>query len=280
MGEFNRDVDTALNASRLSRIRLSSAVIAEIESVQEARRAKVRAQSNLDGGGAAGAGEPGECTSPLAGAPVTRVDLDDDDARDAGSGGGDGSDGGGGSLMLVTVGSDIAFAMEEGSGSSSRMHWWVARVCKLLKGKARYEGSVSLDDELPKDMVAVCEWYSRIPKTNSLKFRFRQDTDRARYSFVNCIGIVRIDLAGSSSSSASEDVYTITTEVRAMLDEGLKMTTPVKPGSKTTEGERKQKAAKQAEEAAEYRSGLQQPRLNLARSGARGGGTKGAPMGD
>ena len=174
MGEFNRDVDTALNASRLSRIRLSSAVIAEIESVQEARRAKVRAQSNLDGGGAAGAGEPGECTSPLAGAPVTRVDLDDDDARDAGSGGGDGSDGGGGSLMLVTVGSDIAFAMEEGSGSSSRMHWWVARVCKLLKGKARYEGSVSLDDELPKDMVAVCEWYSRIPKTSSLKFRLRR----------------------------------------------------------------------------------------------------------
>ena len=279
MGEFNRDVDTALNASRLSRIRLSSAVIAEIESVQEARRAKVRAQSNLDGGGAAGAGEPGECTSPLAGAPVTRVDLDDYDARDAGSGGGDGSDGGGGSLMLVTVGSDIAFAMEEGSGSSSRMHWWVARVCKLLKGKARYEGSVSLDDELPKDMVAVCEWYSRIPKTNSLKFRFRKDTDRARYSFVNCTGIVRIDLAGSSSSSASEDVYTITTEVRAMLDEGLKMTTPVKPGSKTTEGERKQKAAKQAEEAAEYRSGLQQPSLSLARSGARGG-TRGASMED
>ena len=30
-----------------------------------------------------------------------------------------------------------------------------------------------------------------------------------------------------------------------MLDEGLKITTPVKPGSKTTEGEHKQKAAKQ-----------------------------------
>ena len=27
---------------------------------------------------------------------------------------------------------------------------------KLFKGKARYEGSVTLDEELPKDMVAVC----------------------------------------------------------------------------------------------------------------------------
>ena len=128
-------------------------------------------------------------------------------------------------------------------------------------------------------MVAVCEWYSRIPKTSNLKFRFRQDTDHARYSFVNCIGIVRIDLAESSSSSASEDVYTITAEVRAVLDEGLQMTTPVKPGSKTTEGERKQKVAKQAEEAAEYRSDLQPPRLNLDRSSARGG-TRGASMAD
>ena len=70
----------------------------------------------------------------------------------------------------MTVGSDIAFAMEEGPGSSSRMQWWIARVCKLLKGNARYEGSVSLDEELPKDMVAVCEWCLRIPKTNNLKF--------------------------------------------------------------------------------------------------------------
>ena len=93
-----------------------------------------------------------------------------------------------------------------------------------------------MDEEPPKDMVVVCEWHSQIPKTNNLMFRFRQDTDRARYSFVNCIGIVRIDLAESSSSSASEDVYTITAEVRAVLDEGLQMTTPVKPGSKTTEG--------------------------------------------
>ena len=67
--------------------------------MQEARRAKVRAQANLDGGGAAGAGEPGKFTSPLAGAPVTRVDGDVDDARDAASGGGDGSNGGGGNLM-------------------------------------------------------------------------------------------------------------------------------------------------------------------------------------
>ena len=64
-----------------------------------------------------------------------------------------------------------------------------------------------------------------------------------------------------------------------MLDVGLQMTTPVKPGSKTTEGERKQKVAKQAEEAAEYRSGQQPPRLNLARPGARGG-TIGASMAD
>ena len=87
----------------------------------------------------------------------------------------------------------------------------------MLKALATTIQKHLLDDELPKDMVAVCEWYSRIPKTSSLKFRFRKDTDRARYSFVNCAGIVRIDLAGSSSSSASEDVYTITTEVRAML---------------------------------------------------------------
>ena len=49
--QFNSGVDTALSASRLGRIRLSSVVIAEIAAVQEARKAKVQAQ--VDSGGEA-----------------------------------------------------------------------------------------------------------------------------------------------------------------------------------------------------------------------------------
>ena len=56
-----------------------------------------------------------------------------------------------------------------------------------------------------------------------------------------------------------------------MLDEGLKMTTPVKPGSTTTKDERKKKAAEQAADAAGNREGLHPPRMDLTRPGARGG---------
>ena len=84
--------------------------------------------------------------------------------------------------------------MDEGTGSSRNQQWWIGIVGKLFKGKAQYQGSVSLNGELPKDMFVVCEWYSRVPKSQNLKFQFRQITDRAKYSFLNCIGIIRIDL--------------------------------------------------------------------------------------
>ena len=111
-------------------------------------------------------------------------------------------------------------------------------------------------------------------KSQNLKFQFRQIADRAKYSFLNCIGIIRIDLSESGSSN-NRDIYTITADVRVVLDEGLKMTSPVKPGSTTTKGERKKKAAEQAEDAAGYREGLQPPRMDLKRPGARG--AQGAP---
>ena len=93
-----------------------------------------------------------------------------------------------------------------------------------------------MNEELPSDMFAVCEWYSATSGSDNLKFHFRKLSDRTKYPFANCIGAVLINIDDSDSSA--EDTYTITTEMRDSLDEGLKMTTPVKSGSKTTHGTR------------------------------------------
>ena len=117
-------------------------------------------------------------------------------------------------------------------------------------------------------MFAVCEWYSAISGTENLKFHFRKLSDRTKYPFANCIGTVLINIDDSDSSSA-EDTYTITTEMRDSLDEGLKMTTPVKSGSKTTHGTKKRKQQQQQEEADETAERMARPRVNLMRPSSR-----------
>ena len=165
------------------------------------------------------------------------------------------------------MGSDIAFAMAEGPASSPTHRWWIGRVCKLFKGKAQYRGSISLNEELPSDMFAVCEWYSATSGSDNLKFHFRKLSDRTKYPFANCIGSVLINIDDSDSSA--EDTYTITTEMRDSLDEGLKMTTPVKSGSKTTHGTKKRKQQQQQQEADDTAERMARPRVNLMRPSSR-----------
>ena len=167
----------------------------------------------------------------------------------------------------ASMGSDIAFAMAEGPASSPTHRWWIGRVCKLFKGKAQYRGSISLNEELPSDMFAVCEWYSAISGSENLKFHFRKLSDRTKYPFANCIGAVLINIDDSDSSA--EDTYTITTEMRDSLDEGLKMTTPVKSGSKTTHGTKKRKQQQQQQEDDETGERMARPRINLMRPSSR-----------
>ena len=168
----------------------------------------------------------------------------------------------------ASMGSDVAFAMAEGPAASPTHRWWIGRVCKLFKGKAQYRGSISLNEELPSDMFAVCEWYSAISGTENLKFHFRKLSDRTKYPFANCIGTVLINIDDSDSSSA-EDTYTITTEMRDSLDEGLKLTTPVKSGSKTTHGTKKRKQQQQQQEADDTAELMARPRVNLKRPSSR-----------
>ncbi|MEC8877707.1 MAG: hypothetical protein VX554_00840, partial [Candidatus Thermoplasmatota archaeon] len=78
--------------------------------------------------------------------------------------------------------------------------------------------------------------------------------------------LINID---DSDSSSAEDTYTITTEMRDSLDEGLKMTTPVKLGSKTTHGTRKRKQQQQQQEADDTAERMARPRVNLMRPSSR-----------
>ena len=179
---------------------------------------------------------------------------DDEDTEGAASeeGGGGGSDGGAGAAAAaaaantassteVSIGSDVAFAMDEGTGSTRRIRCWIGRVVKLFKGRAAWRRPVAVDGDLPADIFAVCEWYSEVQQSSGLKFRFRQVTDRTKYCFVNFIGIVRIDFDSHASSSSKEDRYIITQEQRIHLDDALKMTTPVRRGGKMTVAEQQQK---------------------------------------
>ena len=124
-----------------------------------------------------------------------------------------------------------------------------------------------MNEELPSDMFAVCEWYSATSGSDNLKFHFRKLSDRTKYPFANCIGTVLINIDDSDSSA--EDTYTITTEMRDSLDEGLKMTTPVKSGSKTTHGTRKRKQQQQQQEADDTAERMARPRVNLMRPSSR-----------
>ena len=99
---------------------------------------------------------------------------------------------------------------------------------KLFKGRAAWRRPVPVDGDLPADIFAVCEWYSEVKQSCGLRFRFRQVPDRAKYCFINFIGVVRIDFDSDASSRSKEDRYTITQEQRSRLDEALQMTTPVR----------------------------------------------------
>ena len=54
--------------------------------------------------------------------------------------------------------------------------------------------------------LLVCEWYSPIPGTANRKFYFSDNSDRTKYPY--CIGVVRIDIDGTSSSSSSSSSST------------------------------------------------------------------------
>ena len=138
--------------------------------------------------------------------------------------------------------------MDEGTGSSRRIKFWIGRVMKLFKGRAAWRRPVPVDGDLPADIFAVCEWYSEVKQSCGLRFRFRQVPDRAKYCFINFIGVVRIDFDSDASSRSKEDRYTITQEQRSRLDEALQMTTPVRRGGKMTVAEQQQKEAQQKEE--------------------------------
>jgi hypothetical protein len=254
VNEFNKDVDTKISAERLSRIKLSSKQIADIDAAQAAKAAAVAAAAQGGGGGGGDGGGGGVGAAAAAAAAV-----DPSAASEAGSDGYERNE--------ASMGSDIAFAMAEGPASSPTHRWWIGRVCKLFKGKAQYRGSISLNEELPSDMFAVCEWYSAMSGSENLKFHFRKLSDRTKYPFANCIGTVLINIDDSDSSA--EDTYTITTEMRDSLDEGLKMTTPVKSGSKTTHGTKKRKQQQQQEEADETAERMARPRVNLMRPSSR-----------
>jgi hypothetical protein len=103
-----------------------------------------------------------------------------------------------------------------------------------------------------------------------------------KYPFVNFIGVVRIDIDGTSSSSSStssstsstsstsssnsnsrrsiKDTYSTTEAARSSLDEALKLTTPAKHGSGMIVGEKKKKENKKAYEAAEDAERMLKPR--------------------
>ena len=183
----------------------------------------------------------------------------------------------------VIIGSDVAFAVIEGPSSSPRYRWWIGRVSKLFKGKHQYRHSLLLDKELPHEMSVVCEWYSGVNGADRCKFNFRQLNDRAKYSFNHFIGLVRIDLVTattttttttSSSSSSSGDVqetYSISIEQRNILDEALKLTTPVHRGSKMTVAEKKRNEQLQKEKRQEEEQQLNRPRLDNSKPGNRSG---------
>ncbi len=255
--EFNKGLDMSLNSSRLGRIRLSSQQLASLEQLQAAQRAKAGggggagAAAEEGGGGGSGGGAG---AAPLADAPAAAAAAAANTA----------------SSTEVSIGSDVAFAMDEGTGSTRRIRCWIGRVVKLFKGKAAWRRPVAVDGDLPADIFAVCEWYSEVQQSSGLKFRFRQVTDRTKYCFVNFIGIVRIDF-DSHASSSKEDRYTITQEQRSHLDDALKMTTPVRRGGKMTVAEQQQKKAQQEEEIAnQARPRMSHIRPSQHRAASRG----------
>ena len=247
--EFNKDLNMSLDASRLGRIRLSTHQLSSLEQLQASQREKAAAAA---GGGAAEGSESSSGGSGGGGAgaatpPATAAAADAPSSTE------------------VSIGSDVAFAMDEGTGSSRQIKFWIGRVVKLFKGRATWRRPVPVDGDLPTDIFAVCEWYSEVKQSGGLRFRFRQVPDRAKYCFVNFIGVVRIDFDSDASSRFKEDRYTISQEQLSRLNESLKLTTPVRRGGTMTLAEQQQKEAQQK---AEIESQAK-PRINLLRPSNR-----------
>ena len=189
--------------------------------------------------------------------------------------------------MIVRIGSDVAFAMLEGTLSSPKHTAWIGRVRKFYRGKNLWRHEVSLSDGLPHDMFMICEWYSPIKGTGDLQYHFKVERDRARYSFEHFIGLVRIDLDDSGSSSSSgggrcKDKYIVSPEQLTLLHEALLMTTPVSRGSKMTLAEQKKRKQQQEKESEDAAARTLKPRLNFRGAGGRDGtgGAAAAAMAD
>jgi hypothetical protein len=106
-------------------------------------------------------------------------------------------------------------------------------------------------------MSAVCEWCSPIPGTANRKFYFRDSSDRTKCPFINFIGVVRIDIDGTSSSSSTtsnvnsrsssiKGTYSNTEAARSSLDGALKLATSANHGSGMAVGEEKKKGNKKS----------------------------------
>jgi len=295
--------DTKLDASRLSRIKQSTQAIADVEAAQ-ARQAEKRSAAGLSGRGtgagaaaaavtavsAAGSAAGSAAAAPgSAGAAVSPPFL----AQGAGAGAAARSihppSATSSAVTSVTIGDDVAFAMVEGTLSKPVYTIWIGRISKLFKGKAIWRHNVRLDGDLPRDMHAVCGWYSPIQGTGKLQYHFGDVTDDVMYSFQHLIGVVRIDVVrdsgggeegglgstssnSSSSSSSSREKYSISSEQLLSLKEALKMTTPV-PGSSATFSEKRKREQEQELDRADAADRTQRPRTDpsLNRAGLREG---------
>ena len=289
INEFNSS-NSKLSSDRISRIRASTSAIADVEAAQLAQAAAKA------GGGSVAAGpgdQPG--AAPAAGAASVAANADDPTTTTTATEA-EGAEEAGAREELdaaneIRVGSDVAFAMLEGSVASPRYVVWIGRVSRVFKGKKQHRYPVVIDSSLPPEIFLVCEWYSAT--SDRLKFHFREVIDRMKYSLLHFIGLVRIDLvaasSGSSSSSSSSsnqrELYSITQEQRSALDEALKMTTPVKRGSDVTVGEKKRKQESKEQERKEDEERMQRPRTDFGgrkggREGTRAGATGGGGGGD
>ena len=128
----------SLDASRLGRIRLSTHQLSSLEQLQASQREKAAAAA---GGGAAEGSESSSGGSGGGGAgaatpPATAAAADAPSSTE------------------VSIGSDVAFAMDEGTGSSRQIKFWIGRVVKLFKGRATWRRPVPVDGDLPTDIFA------------------------------------------------------------------------------------------------------------------------------
>ena len=298
--------DTKLDASRLRRFKQSSQSIADIDAAQARLAEKKRANEGATGTTHAAAGSAGSAGSAAASAAAASAAASVQNSGTASGTAGAGFDAAGpvhsrtatteveetkasSAVTSVTIGSDVAFAMVEGTLPKPVYKAWIGRISKLFRDKSIWRHGVSLDGDLPSDMHAMCDWYSPIEGTGDLKYHFGEVTDLGRYSFQHLIGVVRIDVvrdcdtststssntttitsrssgSGSSSSSSSsgtgcctKEKYSISRSQLVSLKEALKMTTPV-PGSNRTLGDKRKRDLKQQQARADDANRTKKPR--------------------